>query len=171
MTTVEFKSQYNQLEDLLFAFAMKLTRNYDRAKDLMQETVANAYANRDRFKMGTNFKAWMTTIMRNAFINDYRKIRKRNQVEQPIEDVAYAVENKTINQKADSIIMMKELNAILNTLKDDHRIPFWMYFQGYQYNEIADQLDLPIGTVKSRIFFARKKLKKKINADYSFMHA
>lgn len=171
MTPIEFNSQYHKLEDLLFAFAMKLTRNYDNAKDLMQETVANAYANRHRFKMGTNFKAWMTTIMRNAFINNYRKIRKRNQIEQPIEDVAYAVESKTINQKADSVIMMKELKKILNSLKDDHRIPFWMYYQGYQYNEIAEHLDLPIGTVKSRIFFARKKLKNKINANYNFQRA
>jgi RNA polymerase sigma-70 factor (ECF subfamily) len=171
MTAVEFNSQYDQLEDLLFAFAMKLTRNYDNAKDLMQETVANAYANRDRFKMGTNFKAWMTTIMRNAFINNYRKVRKRNQIEQPIEDVAFAVESKTVNQKADSVIMMKELKKMLSSLKDDHRIPFWMYYQGYQYNEIAGHLDLPIGTVKSRIFFARKKLKKKINDHYEVKRA
>lgn len=167
MTTIEFNNEYYDIENLLFAFAMKLTRNYDGAKDLMQETVANAYANRDRFKLGTNFKAWMTTIMRNAFINDYRKRRKRNQIEQPIEEVAYAVESKTVNQQADSIIMMKELRNILNSLKDDHRIPFWMHYQGYQYNEIAKDLDLPIGTVKSRIFFARKKLKVKIQENYS----
>lgn len=171
MTPIEFNDRYDRLQDLLFAFAMKLTKNYEDAKDLMQETVANAYANRHRFTMGTNFKAWITTIMRNAFINDYRKKRTRNQIEQPIEEVAYAVENMRSSNRTDAVVMMKDLRSLLNSLDDEHRLPFLMFYQGYQYNEIADHFDLPIGTVKSRIFFARKKLKSMIQGHYDTVRA
>ncbi len=170
MTPIEFNNRYERLHDLLFAFAMKLTKNIEDAKDLMQETVANGFANRHRFTMGTNFKAWMTTIMRNAFINDYRKKRTRNQVEQPIEDVAYAVSNKMASDKTDAPAMLQDLRFILDGLDDNHRLPFMMFYRGFQYNEIADHFDLPIGTVKSRIFFARKKLKSRIKAHYGTQH-
>jgi len=163
MTPTEFQTEFDQLNDLLFAFAMKLTRDKENAKDLMQETACRAFKHRKKFTKGTNFKAWLTTIMRNTFINNYRKRRTRNQVEAPIEDFLFALENKsTTANGANSSIMMKELIAMLDKLSDLYRVPFLLFYQGFQYHEIANQLDIPMGTVKSRIFFARKKMKKMI---------
>jgi len=166
MSTADFQNKFNNLEDLLFAFAMKLTRDKENAKDLIQETACRAFKHRHKFAQGTNFKAWLTTIMRNTFINDYRKRRTRNQVEAPIEDFLFAIENKAISNEANSSIMQKELLAMLESLSDLYKVPFLLFFQGYQYHEIAERLDIPMGTVKSRIFFARKKLKAMIQDRY-----
>lgn len=166
MTTSEFNAKYQPLENLLFAFAMKLTRNTTNAQDLMQETLCRAFKNKDRFTIGTNFKAWITTIMRNNFINDYRKKKTRNKVEAPIEDFSYFVENKSVEGNANSIIMMKELTKMVESLTEDFKKPFTMFNDGFHYDEIAEAMNIPIGTVKSRIFFARKKLKGMVNAHY-----
>lgn len=166
MTTTEFNTMYKPLEDLLFAFAMKLTKDKVNAQDLMQETVCRAYKNKDRFKKGTNFKAWITTIMRNNFINDYRKRKTRNKVEAPIEDFSYFVENKSIEGDTQSIIMMKELTKMVNSLSEGFKKPFTMYNDGYHYDEIATNMNIPIGTVKSRIYFARKKLRAMVKSKY-----
>ncbi len=166
MTTSAFNSNYKPLEDLLFAFAMKLTRDVVNAQDLMQETLCRAYKNKDRFKEGTNFKAWITTIMRNNYINDYRKLKTRNKVEAPVEDYGYMVENKAVDGDANSIIMMKELTNMVDDLTEDFKKPFVMFKDGYHYDEIAAEMNIPIGTVKSRIYFARKKLKGMIQNQY-----
>jgi RNA polymerase sigma-70 factor (ECF subfamily) len=162
MTTLQFKHKVNQIEDLLFGFAMKLTKNRENAKDLMQETLMRSFASKDRFTEGTNFKAWMTTIMRNCFINEYRKRRTRNKVEQPIEENLEFAAKKAVKNEAGQIIMLKELHRMLNSMKDSHKVPFEMFFNGYEYQEISKTLDLPMGTVKSRIYFARKKMKNMI---------
>lgn len=166
LTKGEFQKRYNQIEDLLFGFAMKLTRNRENAKDLIQETVLRAFRNRDKYAKGTNYKAWMTTIMRNTFINSYRKKRTRKQVEAPIEDFLFVVENKSINGDAESIIMMRELREIIGNLSDAYRIPFILLVKGYQYAEISEKLDLPMGTVKSRIFAARSNLRSMVKSNY-----
>ncbi len=166
MTTIEFNSRCNTLNSLLFGFAMKLTCDKENAKDLMQETLMRAYASLHNFTDGTNFKAWLTTIMRNCFINDYRKKRTRNKVEQPLEENIQAATTKPVKNSAPSVIMLKELRYMLDHLGDDHRVPFEMFFNGYEYQEIASKLTLPIGTVKSRIFFARKKMKDMIHGSY-----
>ncbi len=166
LTNIEFQQRYNEYHDLLFGFAMKLTRNLDNANDLMQETACRAFRHRGKFTIGTNFKAWMTTIMRNTFINGYRKKRTRNKVEAPIEDFLFAIENKTINGTAESSVMMNELEALLGKLSTTYRIPFVMFVKGYQYQEIAEQLDIPIGTVKSRIYSARQNMQKMIKEHY-----
>lgn len=166
MNTLDFQKNFDNLESLLFAFAMKLTRNQDRAKDLMQETAFRAFRHREKFKQGTNFKAWVTTIMRNTFINNYRRKKTRNQVEAPIEDYAFAIESQTIDNGAQKQLLYQELMGLLNKLSDLYKVPFLMHFKGYQYAEIAEQLDIPMGTVKSRIFFARRKMKEMIEDHY-----
>ncbi|MBI1226725.1 MAG: sigma-70 family RNA polymerase sigma factor [Bacteroidetes bacterium] len=171
MTTLKFNHNLAQIQNLLFAFAMKLTySNREDANDLYQETVMRAFASKDRFQEGTNFKAWVTTIMRNCFINEYRKRRTRNQVEQPLEDnVEFAV-RQAVRNDAGTVIMMKELRIMLDKMDEAHRIPFEMFFNGFEYQEIADELELPMGTVKSRIFFARKKMKDMIQGSYGVEH-
>ncbi len=166
MTTSNFNSQVARLESLLLGFAMRLTGSKENAKDLMQETLMRAYASRGNFMEGTNFKAWVTTIMRNCFINDYRKKRTRNKVEQPLEENMMAAIQHPVRNLESTIIMMKELRNILDRICDGNRVPFEMFFKGFEYKEIAEQLDIPIGTVKSRIFFARKHLKEAIHGNY-----
>ena len=162
----EFQKRYDKLHRLLFGFAMKLTRNRDNAKDLVQETAYRAYNYREKFTQGTNFKAWITTIMRNTFINTCRKKRTRNKVEAPIEDFLFHLENKSISGSAESSMMVTELRKIIRKLSAVYRIPFLMLVKGYRYKEIAKYLDIPMGTVKSRIHFARISLRKMVKSAY-----
>ncbi len=166
MTSTEFNNNYKEIEDLLFGFAMKLTKNKEDAKDLMQETFCRAFKHKDRFSGGTNFKAWMTTIMRNNYINDYRRQKTRSQIMAPVEDFTYFIENQSDSTDGDSVILMKELNGMIGDLSEDLQQAFKMFINGYHYDEIAEKANVPMGTVKSRIFFARKKLRARIRANY-----
>ena len=166
MTTSAFNQELAKIESLLFGFAMKLTRNKENAKDLMQETLMRSFKNRDRFTEGTNFKSWMTTIMYNSYINHYRKKQTRNKVMKPVEDFTYLVESKSTEGDAYGMILGQELNKMVNNLTDDYKVPFQMFVEGYHYDEIAAKIDLPMGTVKSRIFYARKKLKGMVKSRY-----
>lgn len=167
MTTIEFDKQFNKLSNLLHSFAYNLTKNGEDAKDLYQETAFRAMTNRDKFREGTNFKAWTFTIMKNIFINNYRKKMKQNTIIDSTDNMYYINSGtNTVNNGASSNIMMKELKTIIDKLDDSVRIPFMMHYEGFKYQEIADHLGLPLGTVKSRIFFARKELKDVIRNNY-----
>lgn len=166
MNTQEFLSTYQGLESRLYAFAMKLTRNKADADDLLQETTVRAYANREKFQIGTNFKSWITTIMRNTFINNYRTHRRRNVVDGSLEEHTYAIESKVVPNSSESEIMMQELSVLINKVKPKYRIPFLMHYKGYEYQEIAEEMNIPIGTVKSRLYTARQKLTKLIKREY-----
>ncbi|MCB0548755.1 MAG: RNA polymerase sigma factor [Phaeodactylibacter sp.] len=168
MSTTEFYSRFDQMSTLLHSFAYNLTKNAEDAKDLFQETAYRAMTNRDKFRPGTNFKAWLFTIMKNIFINNYRKKAKANTIMDSTENLYYINSGSVvISNKAESNIMMKELTKMVEGLDDSIKIPFLMHYHGYKYQEIADHLDLPLGTVKSRIFFARKELKDVISKRYS----
>lgn len=168
MSTIEFNQQFNQMSNYLHAFAYNLTKNGEDARDLFQETAFRALTNSEKFRPGTNFKAWLFTIMKNIFINNYRKKVKSNTVFDSTDNQFYI--NSGVNQvhnDASSNIMMQELNEMVDNLDTSIRVPFLMHFQGYKYQEIADTLELPLGTVKSRIFFARKALKGTIKYRYA----
>ncbi|NUQ22912.1 MAG: RNA polymerase sigma factor [Saprospiraceae bacterium] len=167
MSQLEFNSQLNQMSSLLQAFAYNLTKNGEDAKDLYQETAYRALTNSDKFRPGTNFKAWLFTIMKNIFINNYRKKAKANTIMDSTDNLYYINSGSTmIGNGAESNILIGELTGMIDTLDDSIRIPFLMHYQGFKYQEIADALDLPLGTVKSRIFFARKELKDQISRHY-----
>jgi RNA polymerase sigma-70 factor, ECF subfamily len=169
MNNVEFNSKISGLTTLLHSFAYNLTKNSEDAKDLFQETTYRALFNRDKFQPGTNFKAWMFTIMKNIFINNYRKKVKANTILDTTDNQFFLNSGAhATSNAAEGDIMLKELNAMVANLDDSIRIPFLMHFEGFKYQEIADELDLPLGTVKSRIFFARKELKDKVLASYGF---
>jgi len=160
MTNQQFMSEMDRFENLLFAFALRLTRNYEDAQDLMQETILRAYKHREKFVLGTNFKSWSSTIMRNTYINRYRKQKNRRHVNEPVENMLFAVENKgAIANGGEAKISLEELQGKLHQVNEIYRVPFLMFYRGYEYKEIAGYLNIPIGTVKSRIFLARKKLK------------
>lgn len=167
MATVNFQSELYRLKGVLHSFAYKLTKNQEDSKDLYQETAYRALMNEDKFKAGTNLKAWLFTIMRNIFINNYRKKIKQNTILDSTDNDFYinSGSNAVLND-AGSSMLMKELKRMIDGLDDSTRVPFLMHYYGYKYQEIADQLDLPLGTIKSRIFFARKELKACIKKEY-----
>jgi RNA polymerase sigma factor (sigma-70 family) len=160
MTTTEFTEMLTRFDVFLYNFAFRLTENAEKAKDLVQDTLLRAFRYKDKYKMGTNFKGWIATIMRNTFINQYRKEKKRRTVSKPVEDFAFALESKMITPNAGEVnLRLQELESMLNQISDIYRIPFLMYFRGYEYKDIAAHADIPLGTVKSRIYTARKKMK------------
>jgi len=167
MSSIEFTGRFNKLTSLLQSFAYNLTKNSEDAKDLYQETAFRALTNRDKFRPDTNFKAWTFTIMKNIFINNYRKKVKANTIMDSTDNMYYINSgNNAVNNDADSNIMMEELYKMVGLLEETVRVPFLMHYQGYKYQEIAEQLDMPLGTVKSRIFFARKELKETVLKRY-----
>jgi len=167
MSTLEFDSKFDLLTMALRSFAFNLTKNDEDAKDLYQETAFRAMTNRDKFRPGTNFKAWCYTIMKNIFINNYRKKVKRKTILDSTDNDYYLNSGSSaVLNHAGSNIMMKELNRMVESLDDSIKKPFLMHFDGFKYQEIANELSLPLGTVKSRIFFARKALKDMVNNYY-----
>jgi len=164
---MEFSQELNKLQGVLNGFAYNLTKNIEQAKDLYQETAYRALANKDKFRPGTNLKAWLFTIMKNIFINNYRKRMKANTIIDTTDNLYYINSSSTaIENKGESNMMMKEIEGMIADLDDTTRVPFMLHYQGFKYKEIAYELDLPLGTVKSRIFFARKELMTQINAKY-----
>ena len=163
---MDFQIEFNRLTSPLNNFALKLTRNSEDAKDLYQETAFKALTNQDKFTPGTNLKAWLFTIMRNLFINNKRKKSSRVQFVDTSDNQYFLNSTRTTSNGGDSSIMMDELNNILSSLSENIRYPFLMHHEGFKYHEIAEILGLPIGTIKSRIFFARKTLVKKVRARY-----
>jgi len=152
---------------VLNSFAYNLTKNMEDAKDLYQETAFRALTNKEKFRVGTNFKAWLFTIMKNIFINNYRKKMKANTIMDSTDNDFYINSGKNVvSNQGESNIMMKELKGMVSGLEASIKVPFVMHFNGYKYQEIADYLGLPLGTVKSRIFFARKELKDLIFRRY-----
>ncbi|MGK0317176.1 MAG: RNA polymerase sigma-70 factor (ECF subfamily) [Saprospiraceae bacterium] len=167
MSTIEFDSNFNNLTTSLNSFAYNLTKNQEDAKDLYQETAFRAMTNKEKFRPGTNFKAWTFTIMKNIFINNYRKKVKRNTIIDTTENEFFLNSgDKTVDNDAGRNILMGELTRMIKKLDESIKKPFMMHYSGFKYQEIADELDLPLGTVKSRIFFARKALKANIKSHY-----
>ncbi len=160
---LDFNRSVISLSSNLQPYAINLTKDMDGAKDLLQETMLRALSNREKFKEGTNLKAWLFTIMRNIFINKYRKKVKHNTLIDTTDNHYYinSAGNAT-NNRAEGNFVMEDLTHAINNLSADYKVPFTMFYTGYKYHEIADHLKLPLGTVKSRIFFARKALKAQL---------
>jgi RNA polymerase sigma-70 factor (ECF subfamily) len=167
MTSIEFGEQLIEMEDRLNRFALSLTADKEDAKDLLQDTFLKALIYREQFEESTNLKAWIYTIMKNTFINYYRKNSRQNTTFDNTKDLFFLSQNKdTFNVEPDSAYREKEISRAIEQLDGEFKVPFQMHIQGYKYKEIADILGLKIGTVKSRIFFTRKKLSDSL-CDYS----
>lgn len=161
MTSIQFNNRLLGLQDKLLYFALSLTANDDDAHDLLQETILKALTYRNQFVANTNFKAWVFTIMKNTFINNYRRNQKtRNTFDGSDDAFKHAFKKNYASETPEMVHSVTEMNQYIEQLGDEFRIPFRMHTDGYKYKEIAEELDLPIGTVKSRIFFTRKKLQE-----------
>lgn len=159
MSIQEFNALVVNNAEGLKPFAITLTRDSDLARDLCQETLYKALAHREKYQPGTNIKAWLSTIMRNIFINDYR----RNERKKLVTDALRYAERYKGYEGADKSIRLKEINTAINDLPSIFKKACLLYLQGYKYDEIAQALNEPLGTIKSRIHFARKQLKKQID--------
>lgn len=164
MSNPEFNEMLLTNADFLRPFAINLTRDNEAANDLYQETLYKALANKEKYNVGTNIRAWLFTIMRNIFINDYRrKVKQKTIFDSTPNDYLINLKQATVNNAAESGIRLKEIKKAVHDLPEIFRTPFLLYFDGYKYNEIAELLHEPLGTIKSRIHFARKLLKEQIS--------
>ena len=163
MIAVNFANNLLKIQSELFNLAFKLTSDRNSANDLLQETSLKALMNQEKYQDETNFRGWVYTIMKNIFINDYWKTtRSQTYVDQT--DNLYFL-NKGANLEADSVegkSDLKDIHRMVNSLSKENRVVFNLYISGYRYREIADKLNLPIGTVKSRIFFTRQRLQRQL---------
>ncbi|MDF2156364.1 RNA polymerase sigma factor [Algoriphagus sp. CAU 1675] len=163
MTTLEFSYSLNKLSSSLKPFALKLTRDLDDANDLLQDTMVKAFTNREKFTEGTNLKAWLYTIMKNTFITNYQRMVRRGTFVDTTDNLHYLnssdvqIENGVYGNFA-----MDDIQDAISKLEDVYKVPFMMHFRGFKYHEIADKLQIPIGTVKNRIHIARKLLKENL---------
>ena len=156
---MEFNHKLISLEPNLERFAISLTSDREKAKDLLQDTFMKAIMYRDKFEAFTNLKAWTFTIMKNTFINNYRRAVRENTTMDNTKDLYYINKPKDFGYDSpESDLSVKEIRKAIDKLEDEFRVPFEMHNAGYKYKEIANELNLKIGTVKSRIFFTRKKL-------------
>lgn len=163
MSVLEFNQVLLNNTDFLKPFAFTLTRDTEAAKDLVQETMYRALANRDKYNVGTNIKAWLYTIMRNIFINNYRRKSKQAVVlDNSPNDFLINSNQSIVSNDAIATINIKEVKSAIHNLPEIFRNPFLLYFDGYKYHEIAEMLEEPLGTIKSRIHFARKLLKNQL---------
>ena len=161
-----FQERLLKLQDNLLNFAYMLTANREEAEDLLQDTTLKALDNRDKYIDNINFKGWVFTIMRNIFRNNYRRMVRNQTVVDRTEDLFHLnLPQESGFDTPDGTYTIKEIRRAINSFPDEYRVPFAMHIAGYKYHEIATHLGLPLGTVKSRIFFARQKLQS-ILKDY-----
>lgn len=161
-----FESQLLEAQKSLEAFAYSLTLNREDAKDLMQDTCLKALVNQQSFEEGSNLKAWLFTIMKNTFINNYRRNKKVQSVITKEDSIPWInnISGNVIYQ-ADHNTKYAQIVMLINSLPEEQKIPFEMINQGYKYCEIAEKFNIPIGTVKSRIFLARQKLNQLLDEE------
>ncbi len=166
MNSSNFQTALMNLQANMLNFAFMLTSNRDDAYDLLQDTTLKALDNQDKYADDANFKGWVFTIMRNLFINNYRRASRQATVVDTTENLYHLnLSQDSGLETPEGSLTAQEITAAIDALSDDFRVPFSMHVAGYKYQEIADKMDLPLGTVKSRIFFARKRLQERF-ADY-----
>lgn len=165
MTVIEFKKVVSSEAGALRHYAYQLTRNLEDAQDLVQETMLKALSCKNRFQEGTNLKGWLYTIMKNSFINNYRRLMKRNTFIDNT-DNTYFIEtvSSASGNKGEERFIMKDIETAIESLPTDLQKTFTMHFNGFKYHEIADILHIPIGTVKTRIFVARRIMRHQLKS-------
>jgi RNA polymerase sigma-70 factor (ECF subfamily) len=169
MTTLEFSHQLSGLRPTLRLFTRRFTRDREESQDLVQDTILKALTYKDKFREDTNLKGWLFTIMRNTYINNYRKNQRAKTSHDDTKELYFLnVEDTHTFNRPEGSMEFKEVWKNVMGLKDELLIPFKMHTTGYKYHEIAEHLQIPIGTVKNRIFHARKEIQKKLTGYTGF---
>lgn len=165
---IGFESRLIELQNNMMNFALTLTSNREEAKDLLQETTLRALDNQDKYYENVNFKGWVFTIMHNIFVNNYRRVvRSQTMIDQTDNLYHLNMPQDSGFDSPEGSYTVSEISKVINSFSDEYKVPFTMHVSGFKYEEIAQNLGLPIGTVKSRIFFARKRLQELLK-DYQF---
>lgn len=166
MSKSEFGSVILSHQSFLHQLAMKLTKSMEDSNDLIQETYFKALKNKDKFQEGTNIKGWLYTIMKNTFINAYRKKKNQNTFVDETENKFFLNSRESDKAvKTDALVDHEYLMEQIHSIEKTYVETFMMYYNGYKYEEIAEIMGIPLGTVKSRIFLARRKMMDKLK-DY-----
>lgn len=168
MTTLgieDFKNRLLGIQDRLFNYGVLLTACREEAKDLLQDTTLKALENHEKYIDNENFSGWVFTIMRNIFINNYRKIVRQQTIVDTTEDLYHLnLPQSSGFDSPEGVYSLKEITTAINQFPEEYRLPFTMHVTGYKYHEIAEKMQIPLGTVKSRIFFMRQRLQEKLAA-------
>ena len=165
MTAIEFKKVVQKEAQSMRHYAYQLTRNVEDTNDLIQDTMLKAFMYQDKFTDGTNLKGWLYTIMKNTFINNYRRMVKRNTfIDQTENDYYLDSISHSERNMGDQNFVMRDIENAINKLPMSLKKPFTMNNSGFKYHEIAEILHIPIGTVKTRIFVARRQLREALNS-------
>ena len=168
MGSETFQTKLLAVQRNLLNFAYTLTSNREDAYDLLQDTTLKALDNEDKYVENVNFKGWVFTIMRNLFINKYRRqVRSAVYIDQSDDLYVLNFSQDSGIETPEGSLSTKEIMAVLGSFSEDLRVPFSMFLSGYKYAEIADSMGLPLGTIKSRILLARKRLQKTLG-DYRY---
>jgi len=162
-TSIDFETLLRDESKSLKALAMQLSRNQDDAKDLVQDTMLKALRYKEKFTEGSNIKAWLFTILRNSFINQYRRTAKRNTFIDTTDNTFFLdIPSHKSDNMAELTFIRKDLQSAIQSLPIDLKVTFMLNMEGFKYHEIAEELNIPIGTVKTRIFVARRILRQKL---------
>ncbi|WP_311141142.1 RNA polymerase sigma factor [Porphyromonas endodontalis] len=161
MTRTQFQSNLQEVQENLRRYALKLTQDTNDADDLVQDTSLRALTHRDKFVSDINFKGWMMTIMYNIFLNNQDRVERRRKIFDTTVDILNVpLVTEGGYSTPDGAMNIREIYSAIDNLSEHTRTPFKMFLSGYKYSEIAEKMGIPEGTVKSRIFFARKELQK-----------
>ncbi|MCB0734706.1 MAG: sigma-70 family RNA polymerase sigma factor [Flavobacteriales bacterium] len=161
---MNFDREIHDEQPALTSYALQLTKNMEDANDLVQETMLKALTYKSKFTEGTNLKGWLYTIMRNSFINNYRRLMRRNTFIDTTDNTYFLdAPTHTTENLGEDRFLNKDLQDAIETLPEDLKKTFTMNMRGFKYHEIAEELDIPIGTVKTRIFVAKRRLRKQLH--------
>ena len=163
MDVLQIQKDLIGMQDYMKNFARSLTKDEADAEDLTQDTTLRVLNNYDKFVDNVNFKGWVLKIMRNIFINNYHKlVRTQELIDYNVDAYNVPLMSDGGDNTPEGSMDSKEITAAFSALQPTLKEPFSMYGSGYKYSEIAETLGIPLGTVKSRIFFARQELQRKL---------
>ncbi|GAB2591043.1 RNA polymerase sigma factor [Spirosoma areae] len=159
----DFTHQITQIRGKLHQYALQITKNSEDAKDLVQDTLLKAYRYWYTFKPDTNLKAWLFTIMHNTFMTQCDRVKRKRRVlvQKPFHELG-DLTGGALPNGAISKAVMDDIKSAIAQLVTEYREPLQLHMDGFKYYEIARQLSVPLGTVKNRIFIARKELKRRL---------